>query len=87
MTLLLGAVADDFTGATDLANTLVRQGMATVQLFGVPAPDLAPPDVDAVTSRRSASVKPGSRAMVSRKLTTLECMTPTPLGRPVEPEV
>ena len=48
MALLLGAVADDFTGATDLANTLVRQGMRTVQLFGVPAAGLPAPDVDAV---------------------------------------
>jgi uncharacterized protein YgbK (DUF1537 family) len=33
MGLLLGCVADDVTGATDLANTLVRNGMRTVQLF------------------------------------------------------
>jgi 3-dehydrotetronate 4-kinase len=42
MTLLLGAIADDPTGATDLANTRVRQGMRTVQLIGVltrPVPD------------------------------------------------
>lgn len=48
MTLLLGAIADDFTGATDLANTLVRQGMRTVQLLGVPADGLAVPEADAV---------------------------------------
>ena len=34
---LLGCIADDFTGATDLANTLVRNGMRTVQTIGVPA--------------------------------------------------
>jgi uncharacterized protein YgbK (DUF1537 family) len=34
--LLLGCIADDFTGATDLANTLVRRGMRTVQAIGVP---------------------------------------------------
>lgn len=45
--LLLGAIADDFTGATDLANTLVRQGMRTVQLIGVPT-QAPPADVDAV---------------------------------------
>ncbi len=33
---LLGCIADDFTGATDLANTLVRNGMRTVQTIGVP---------------------------------------------------
>jgi uncharacterized protein YgbK (DUF1537 family) len=37
MPVLLGAIADDFTGATDLANTLVRRGMRTVQLIGAPA--------------------------------------------------
>jgi uncharacterized protein YgbK (DUF1537 family) len=36
-TPLLGCIADDFTGATDLANTLVRNGMRTVQTIGVPA--------------------------------------------------
>ena len=35
--MLLGCVADDSTGATDLANTLVGQGMRTIQLIGVPA--------------------------------------------------
>ncbi|MGH6944468.1 MAG: 3-oxo-tetronate kinase, partial [Geminicoccaceae bacterium] len=36
MSLLLGCIADDFTGATDLASMLVRNGMASVQLIGVP---------------------------------------------------
>lgn len=49
MAVLLGAIADDFTGATDLCNTLVRQGMRTVQLIDVPSDDLPVPDVDAVT--------------------------------------
>ncbi len=34
---LLGCIGDDFTGSTDLANTLVRRGMRAVQLIGVPA--------------------------------------------------
>jgi uncharacterized protein YgbK (DUF1537 family) len=34
--MLLGAVADDFTGASDLANTLATGGMRTVQYVGVP---------------------------------------------------
>jgi uncharacterized protein YgbK (DUF1537 family) len=33
---LLGCIADDFTGATDLASMLVRAGMRTVQTIGVP---------------------------------------------------
>jgi 3-dehydrotetronate 4-kinase len=32
----LGCIADDFTGATDLANNLVRAGMRVVQIIGVP---------------------------------------------------
>src|SRR5699024_11598328 len=35
-TMLLGCIADDFTGASDLANTLAKGGMATVQFAGVP---------------------------------------------------
>ena len=35
--ILLGCIADDFTGATDLANNLVRGGMRVVQAIGVPA--------------------------------------------------
>ena len=56
---LLGCIADDFTGATDLASTLVRQGMRTVQLIGVPGPDDPAPDADAVVvalKSRSAPV-------------------------------
>ncbi len=36
MTLALGCIADDFTGATDLANNLVRSGMRVVLTTGVP---------------------------------------------------
>lgn len=46
MPLLLGCIADDFTGATDLANTLVKGGMSAVQVIGVPDGPL--PDADAV---------------------------------------
>lgn len=45
--LLLGCIADDFTGATDLANNLVRAGMRVVQTIGIPR-DAAPIDADAV---------------------------------------
>ncbi|MBB3139741.1 3-oxo-tetronate kinase [Halomonas organivorans] len=48
MAIVLGAIADDFTGATDLANNLVRSGMRCVQVIGVPAEGLALDDVDAV---------------------------------------
>jgi uncharacterized protein YgbK (DUF1537 family) len=39
--ILLGCIADDFTGATDLANNLVRAGMRAVQTIGVPNAPLA----------------------------------------------
>ncbi len=55
---LLGAIADDFTGATDLANTLVRAGMRTVQTIGVPGSD-EPAIVDAdaiVVALKSRSI-------------------------------
>src|SRR5258706_4887970 len=48
MSILLGCVADDFTGATDLANTLVKAGMRTVQLLGVPRKGLKVPEADCV---------------------------------------
>lgn len=39
--MLLGCIADDFTGASDVANTLARGGMTTVQFAGTPrAPDV-----------------------------------------------
>ena len=58
MTLKLGCIADDYTGASDLANTLTRAGLRTVQTIGVPADDLALPEVDAVVvSLKSRSIE------------------------------
>ncbi len=44
--MLLGCIADDFTGASDLANTLAKGGMATTQFVGVPK-GRAPGDCEA----------------------------------------
>jgi uncharacterized protein YgbK (DUF1537 family) len=56
--LSLGCIADDYTGASDLANTLTRSGLRTVQTIGVPAADLALPEVDAiVVSLKSRSIE------------------------------
>jgi uncharacterized protein YgbK (DUF1537 family) len=58
VTLALGCIADDYTGASDLANTLTRCGLRTVQTIGVPAEDLALPEVDAVVvSLKSRSIE------------------------------
>jgi uncharacterized protein YgbK (DUF1537 family) len=46
--VLLACIADDLTGATDLGVTLAREGLSVVQVNGVPAPDLVPPQTDAV---------------------------------------
>jgi 3-dehydrotetronate 4-kinase len=65
VTLALGCIADDYTGASDLANTLTRCGLRTVQTIGVPAADLALPEVDAVVvSLKSRSIE--SSLAVSR---------------------
>jgi uncharacterized protein YgbK (DUF1537 family) len=58
MTPHLGCIADDFTGATDLANTLTRSGMRTIQMIGVPTS--SPPNpVDAVViALKSRTVAP-----------------------------
>jgi uncharacterized protein YgbK (DUF1537 family) len=45
---ILGVIADDFTGATDIAGMLVKGGMRTIQTIGVPARAAIPDDVDAV---------------------------------------
>ncbi|RZJ12154.1 MAG: four-carbon acid sugar kinase family protein, partial [Haliea sp.] len=60
MTLLLGCIADDFTGATDLANNLVRAGMRVVQTIGVPHGPLDAADrIDAVVvALKSRTVPP-----------------------------
>lgn len=48
MAILLGSIADDYTGASDLANTLTKNGLRTVQTVGIPGPSLVLPEVDAV---------------------------------------
>jgi uncharacterized protein YgbK (DUF1537 family) len=48
MRMALGAIADDFTGATDLANTLVGEGMRVTQVIGVPDAATDTGDAEAV---------------------------------------
>jgi len=68
--MLLGCIADDFTGATDLANNLVRGGMRTLQTIGVPA-GLLTEDVDAVVvALKSRTIAAGEA--VAQSLTALE---------------
>jgi uncharacterized protein YgbK (DUF1537 family) len=58
----LGCIADDFTGATDLANNLVRSGMRVMQTFGVPQAALSS-DVDAVVVALKSRTLPAQEAI------------------------
>ena len=59
--LLLGCIADDFTGATDLANNLVRAGMKVVQTIGVPRGPVE--GVDAVVVALKSRTIPAAEAV------------------------
>jgi 3-dehydrotetronate 4-kinase len=63
MALKLGCIADDFTGGTDLANNLVRAGMRTVQVIGVPDPAGQPPDADAIVVALKSRTAPVTEAV------------------------
>jgi uncharacterized protein YgbK (DUF1537 family) len=65
--LPLGCVADDYTGASDLANTLTRAGLRTVQTIGIPSEDFPLPEVDAVVvSLKSRSIEAAEAVTKSR---------------------
>jgi uncharacterized protein YgbK (DUF1537 family) len=61
---LLGCIADDFTGATDLANILVRGGMRTVQTIGIPDSETAAMlDADALVVALKSRTLPVAEAV------------------------
>lgn len=69
---LLGCIADDFTGATDLANMLVRGGMRTVQSIGIPTAEMAAGlDADAIVIALKSRTTPAAEA-VDESLAALE---------------
>lgn len=63
MAILLGVIADDFTGATDLANTLVKEGMRAVQVIGIPEDDLDYGDAEAVIVALKSRTEPANEAI------------------------
>ena len=69
MGALLGCIADDFTGGTDLAGMLVKSGMRTVQMIGVPTGPL-PDDIDAVVIALKSRTAPVAEA-ISESLAAL----------------
>ena len=63
MSVLLGCIADDFTGATDLASMLTRAGMRTVQVIDVPKPGDAVPQADAIVVALKSRTIPAAEAI------------------------
>jgi uncharacterized protein YgbK (DUF1537 family) len=64
MAIKLGCIADDFTGATDLANNLVRAGMRVVQLINTPdLRDADSVDADAVVIALKSRTIPAQDAV------------------------
>jgi len=63
--MLLGAIADDFTGATDLCSMLVRGGMRTVQLIGVPSSDVQVPEADAIVVALKSRTAPARESLAA----------------------
>jgi len=60
--MLLGCIGDDFTGSSDLANTLAKEGMRVVQYSGVP------------TSEAAADVEAGVISLKSRSIDSAEAV-------------
>ncbi|WP_422077904.1 3-oxo-tetronate kinase [Vannielia sp.] len=67
MGIILGAIADDFTGATDLANTLAREGMSVVQVIGVPDASTLPQGADAVVVALKTRTAPKAEAIAQSR--------------------
>ena len=63
MKLLLGAVADDFTGATDLASMLTRGGMRTILKLDAPTPNEPLPEAEAVVVALKSRAAPVAEAV------------------------
>jgi uncharacterized protein YgbK (DUF1537 family) len=71
--MLLGVIADDMTGATDVALMLNRAGMRTVQVIGAPAANATLPEADAVVVALKSRTNPVSEA-VAQSLAACEAL-------------
>ena len=63
MAPVLGAIADDFTGATDLANTWARQGLRVIQTVGVPADAALAEGAEAIVIALKSRTSPAREAV------------------------
>ena len=70
----LGVIADDYTGASDVAGTLVNAGMRVVQTFGVPDPAVQLHDVDCIVVSLKARSLPAVEA-VQQSLAAAHALT------------
>jgi uncharacterized protein YgbK (DUF1537 family) len=70
---ILGIIADDFTGATDIAGMLVKNGMRTIQTIGIPGKGTIPDDVDAVVVALKTRSIPAKDA-IEQSLDALEAL-------------
>jgi uncharacterized protein YgbK (DUF1537 family) len=70
---VLGVIADDFTGATDIAGMLVKGGMRTIQTIGVPPKGTIPDDVDAVVVALKTRSMPAKEA-IAQSLDALKAL-------------
>ena len=71
--MLLGCIADDITGATDLALTLKRSGLRTIQVMGVPTDAAAIAEFDAVVVALKSRTNAPAEA-ISWSLESLEIL-------------
>jgi uncharacterized protein YgbK (DUF1537 family) len=61
--VLIGCIADDLTGATDLGVTLAREGLSVIQVNGVPEASLGVPAADAVVVALKSRTNPADEAV------------------------
>jgi uncharacterized protein YgbK (DUF1537 family) len=66
MALLIGCIADDLSGATDVAVTFSREGLSVIQVNGVPDAALPAPNADAVVvALKSRTIPPNEAVAMS----------------------
>ena len=68
--MLLGCIGDDFTGSSDLANTLAKGGMRVTQYTGIPAGPAASDVQAGVIALKSRSIDPADA--VAQSLAALD---------------
>ncbi|SIQ31505.1 Uncharacterized conserved protein YgbK, DUF1537 family [Rhizobium sp. RU35A] len=71
MGVLLGIIADDFTGATDIASIIAREGMKVVMTIGIPSAEVDIGTAEAVVVALKSRTIPSADA-VAQSLTALE---------------